>query len=284
VQSIAEEALDSVSRHSNILKLFENVNRLLEETRINVHLDLVAGLPGEDFEGFIASLERLLTVRPHHIQVEPLKVLKGAPMMTIAQKEGYVWSQIPPYRIVKTPWLTTEEINGIETIGRLLELIYNSDRFKTTLAVMGNMLPLSKFFVDFAAEWERRGISTLSLEDLFETVWQFFQVYFKKETACTLSDALSFDRCRADYPVQKRLPSYFSCLQDHYEGASRKAVADIRQNLKIDPKIRVRLFRRIFSRDYRIEKKDGPRELLFVYLSKPGGKQEVRIYSKGELG
>ena len=70
MQATGRETLARVGRKSDTERLFANVKRLIEETGVTVHLDLVAGLPGEDFAGFLGSLQRLFQVRPHHIQVE----------------------------------------------------------------------------------------------------------------------------------------------------------------------------------------------------------------------
>ncbi len=146
VQAIGKETLSRVNRKSDPDLLLANVKRLTEETGVTVHLDLVAGLPGEDFPGFLASLGRLFPVNPHHIQVEPLKVLKGSPMTEIAIREEYAFSETPPYTILRTPDLSFNEIVRIEEISRLLDLYVNSGRFIHSLATVGNYVPLTAFF------------------------------------------------------------------------------------------------------------------------------------------
>ena len=146
VQSGDARTLERVGRRSDLERLLATVRRLLRETGIIVHLDLVAGLPGEGFDGFLASLERLLATWPHHIQVEPLKVLKGAPMRRIAAEEGYAYAATPPYKILRTPSLSFEEIGRIEDISRLLDLIANSGRFPVFLRAVAREMPLSSFF------------------------------------------------------------------------------------------------------------------------------------------
>ncbi len=112
VQSGDENTLERVGRRSDLERLFANVRRLREETGVIVHLDLVAGLPGEDYQGFLNTLQRLFNVLTSdgqwqgeecHIQVEPLKVLKGSPMRKIAAKENYAYSAAPPYKVLRPP-------------------------------------------------------------------------------------------------------------------------------------------------------------------------------------
>lgn len=277
VQSLAEETLEKVSRKSDVTKLFSNVKRLLEETDIHIHLDLVAGLPGEDFLGFLASLERLFLVRPHHIQVESLKVLKGSPMQAIAEKEDYRYKGHPPYQILRTPWLSNSAIKLIEIIGRLLELIYNSGRFKNSLNVLSELLSLSEFFAGLARHWESEGITTLSMEMLFEVIWQYGRSILNDVELDHMADALSYDRCLVDYPFRKGLPDYmrqepWSCR------VSREEIDAIREKLLVDPHARVRCFRYHFKRDYGF----GEGDLIFIYHSSSGKKQElfIKVYSQ----
>lgn len=278
VQSLAEEALESVSRKSDINKLFSNVNRLLNETNVHIHLDLVAGLPGENLLGFLSSLERLFDAAPHHIQVESLKILKGTPMEAIAKEEGYRYILHPPYRIITTPWLNRESINLIDTIGRLLELIYNSGRFANTLTLLSELMSLSEFFAAFASYWEDQQISILPLEELFEVLWQFSNTMLSGGHLDQLADFLSYDRCLADYPVRKKLPTFMTLdLEDCR--VSRKKVTEIRKILLVSAKTRVKVFR------YRFKKNDkrGDDNLLFIYLSSPGRKQEVLVRAAEEF-
>ncbi|MBI5186984.1 MAG: B12-binding domain-containing radical SAM protein [Nitrospinae bacterium] len=271
VQSIAEETLASVSRKSDASRLFSNVKRLVEETFVHIHLDLVAGLPGEDFSGFLASLQRLFSANPHHIQVEPLKVLKGSPMMDIAKKEGYTFSGVPPYRIITTPWLSEEEVERIETIGRLLELVYNKGRFKNTLHIIRERTPLSEFFDGLSRYWRSAEIQTLSLDDLFETFWTFAKGVLSAESLPIFAGALSHDRCLADYPVAKGLPSYMARDLNDCR-VTRSEIRKIRKKFDIAPHIQVKAFRYRFESCYGV---DGGRDRLFIYLSGEGRKLEV---------
>lgn len=274
VQSLAEETLAHVSRKSDIKKLFSQVKRLVEETHVHIHLDLVAGLPGEGFSGFLASLQRLFMACPHHIQVEPLKVLKGAPMMEIAKKEGYTFSSLPPYRIITTPWLSADEVERIETMGRLLELVYNRGRFANALKVVAGQMPLSEFFDGLAQHWRRAKIQTISLEGLFETLWEFAKGVLSADHLILFTDALSYDRCLVDYPLAKKgLPPYMahdfnSCM------VLRNEIRQIRERLNIASHIQVKACRYRFEGSHGI---GGGRDCLFIYLSGSGRKLEVLV-------
>lgn len=270
VQSTFAETLDSVGRKSDLEKLFANVAMLLRETQVTVHLDLVAGLPGEDFAGFTESLQRLLAASPHHIQVEPLKVLKGAPMRKIATAHDYAWSATPPYRILRTPWLSFEEICRIETIGDLLEIFYNTGRFRSTLRILADTRPLAEIFVLLADFWERKGsVWDRSQKGLFEAFWAFAAELSIGDEMEALQEALSFDYCLVEYPSPAKPPSFFTLPVSPEQGKvtlppniAARATADGAQ---------VRTFSATFSRDYQtISSPQTPTTLTFYYLAAPG--------------
>ncbi|MDD2338390.1 MAG: radical SAM protein [Geobacteraceae bacterium] len=196
VQATGKETLSRVSRISDTDRLLSNVKRLTEETGVTVHLDLIAGLPGENFSGFMDSLGRLFPVNPHHIQVEPLKILKGSPMTEIAVREEYAFSVTPPYTVLRTPDLSFDEIGHIEDISRLLDLYFNSRRFTRSLATIGTFLSLTDFFDNMANFIKtEQGTGQVSLKSLFEQIWQFSEVILAMEAIDEFQDALCYDFC-----------------------------------------------------------------------------------------
>jgi anaerobic magnesium-protoporphyrin IX monomethyl ester cyclase len=280
VQAGEAATLARVARQSNLPALFANVERLRQETGVTLHLDLVAGLPGEDFAGFTASLQRLLDARPHHIQVEPLKVLKGAPMRAIARQEDYAFSAAPPYKILQTPWLSFTEIGRIDTIGRLLDLIYNSSRFTTALAVLAETAPLATLFVTAGRFWEEHGLaSTLPLTGLFAALWDFGKSLLAETALEPFRDALAYDYCLTDYPAAGKVPEFFKGDGDATGGEKPAGMTkELAQTLGICAGSKIRTFSRYFLRDYRTSPWGAVgRELMFVYISSPGRGLEVRV-------
>ena len=272
VQSGGEETLAKVERSSSLPKLFENVRRLKAETRVTVHLDLVAGLPGESFEGFLGSLQGLFDLCPDHIQVEALKVMKGTPMRAIARKERYAYAEAAPYKVLHTPWLSFSEIRRIDGISRLLDLLYNSGRFATSLGVLGEKVPLSQVFSAAGEFFEAQGIApNLSLPGLFEALWNFAQATLGEIEQERLRDALSFDLCLTGYPGGNT-PGFFLAQPEKGERSVPEGLGQARAGE------RVRYYRRRFTRDYRKSPwSEGSTELIFVYRSAPGAGLQVEV-------
>ncbi|MBJ6802798.1 B12-binding domain-containing radical SAM protein [Geomonas propionica] len=272
VQSGGEETLAKVERKSSLDKLYANVERLKAATAVTVHLDLVAGLPGESLPGFLASVQGLFALDADHIQVEPLKVLKGTAMRGIARKEGYAYAEAAPYKILRTPWLSFEEIRRIEGISRLLDLVYNSGRFATTLQVFAAERPLSQLFDQAAQFFDAAGLfsGNLSLASLFEALWRFAAEGRDGEAQERLRDALCFDLCLIGYP-SGNLPSFFSRATEPGEPA-------IPLRLESKPGERVRYYRRTFARDYRCTPwGEEPAAVTFIYRSAPGAGLQVQV-------
>lgn len=277
VQSGDPATLERVGRKSDLERLLGAVRRLREETAVVVHLDLVAGLPGEGYDRFLRSLELLLATGPHHLQVEPVKVLKGAPMRRIAAEEGYLFAAAPPYKILRTPSLSFEEIGRIEDLSRLLDLIANSGRFPALLRSLEREGPLSSFF-DRCARW---GAATeapepRSLLELCDLIHRFLVASGGDEPL--LADALSFDYCRQEYPSPSRLPACFGGV----EGGREARGPDRSQKEAFPAGARIRRFRRRFLRNY-LEEPWGeePVELLFTYVALKGEGERVVVEKAG---
>jgi anaerobic magnesium-protoporphyrin IX monomethyl ester cyclase len=277
VQSTADDTLAAVGRRSDLARLFANVRRLRAETAVILHLDLVAGLPREGYAGFLDSLQQLLELQPHHIQVEPVKVLKGSPLRRIAAEQEYAYSDAPPYTVLQTPWLSFTELGRIGVIARLLDLLSNSGRFATALAALGETLPLAAAFERLGRFWEERELAEhLPLPVLFGEFWRFGESVLAGEGRERFRDTLCFDWCRADYPGSGPLPPFWR-EEDRLE-RQRDELASRVRTLQLPAGSRVRTFAARFGRDYtRQPWGDGPVELLFVYAASPGRGLTVHV-------
>jgi len=129
VQSTLESTLDAIGRKVNLEKLEENIRRLRKSNRIHMHLDLVAGLPGDNYDSFLKSIDRVAALAPHHLQIEPVKLLPGSPLRDQAEELQIRFDPNPPYTILGSPELSYAELQQLQEISRLLDLTYNSGHF-----------------------------------------------------------------------------------------------------------------------------------------------------------
>lgn len=136
VQSTNTEALQAVRRYTNLDKLRHAVVRIHAEHNIHVHLDLIAGLPCEDFESFRKSFNDVYAMRPEQLQLGFLKVLKGSYMEEMADTYGLVYTDQPPYEVLYTKWISFSELARLKRIEEMVELYYNSGQFLHVLSVL----------------------------------------------------------------------------------------------------------------------------------------------------
>lgn len=273
IQSASQTTLEQVKRTADLQLIFSNVKRLTTGTSIDLHLDLVAGLPGEGYDGFLASLQTVADLHPNDIQIEPLKLLKGSPMREIARREGYCFSEFPPYTILNTPWLSYEDICRIETIGRLLDLFNKHGGFAASFRVLQRYRPFSEVFDQMARLAGNENLSSLSCRRVFEL---FARLAEPLADRGILHDALFFDYCRSEMPLMGKLP-YFAA--EHQKNCSWPALRELPSNLDLPPDSRVKSFRYEFMSDYRAEQENaGATAVTFVYISGAGrGLQIVTI-------
>ncbi len=136
VQTTNPETLKEIRRHMDIEKLKNTVQTILNYKTVHLHLDLIAGLPYEDYESFKRSFDDVYYMRPHQLQLGFLKVLKGAYMHEMADTYGIVYLDKPPYEVLFTNWLKYEEVIRLKRIEEMVEIYYNSNQFSNTLKVL----------------------------------------------------------------------------------------------------------------------------------------------------
>lgn len=265
VQSGDSTTLAEVARKTNLERLFANVEKLLSRTGVTIHLDLIAGLPGEDFSGFLSSLHSLLVAGPHHIQVEPLKVLKGSPMEEIVHRQGYAFSDHPPYKILRTPALSYADISSVEVISSLLDTYYNSGRFRTVLKEAARLEPAAEFFAGMSSFFEERCSHPGSQRSAFELLGEYLSSRFAGRTLEQLTEALCYDFCLCEYPSAGNFPSFLDCG----EKPPAPSKDELSLRLQIEPGSKVRTFTRRFLLNFP-EDKGTPAVITFVYISAPG--------------
>lgn len=133
VQSVNSETIKAIQRVMNVAKLERAVTAIRLGQNIHQHLDLIAGLPYEDYESFGRSFDRVYHMRPEQLQLGFLKVLKGSAMYEKAAEFGIHYLEQPPYEVLYTKWLSYEEVLRLKGVEEMVELYYNSGQFRNTL-------------------------------------------------------------------------------------------------------------------------------------------------------
>lgn len=137
VQSTNEVTIKEIKRTMKLERLKEIVEKVKSFGNIHQHLDLIAGLPYEDYDTFRKSFDEIYALRPNQLQMGFLKVLKGSYMFEHAKEYGILYHDNPPYEVLSTKWLSYEDVLKMKRIEEMLEVYYNSGQFEITMKVLG---------------------------------------------------------------------------------------------------------------------------------------------------
>lgn len=158
VQTTNPDTLREIRRPANLDRLRHTVVRIHAEHNIHVHLDLIAGLPYEDFESFKKSFNDVYFMRPEQLQLGFLKVLKGSYMAQMAESYGIVYQDQPPYEVLYTKWLSYEDVIRLKRVEEMVELYYNSNQFSHILPALEKQFETPfEMFAAMADFYEEKG-------------------------------------------------------------------------------------------------------------------------------
>jgi hypothetical protein len=146
-----------ISRRQDAARAEANLRWLREHTQAHLHVDLIAGLPGEDLASFAAGFDRLVALRPHEIQVGLLKRLRGAPIARHADAFGMRFADRAPYTVIATDALPARQVERIARFARYWDLFGNSGRFARTLPILLGEAPFDRFMAFSDWLWARTG-------------------------------------------------------------------------------------------------------------------------------
>lgn len=133
VQTTNPDTLREIRRKTDLVKLEQNVRRVNHFQNIHQHLDLIAGLPREDYESFGMSFNDVYRMEPEQLQLGFLKILKGSYMEEMAGEYGLLGKSQPPYEVLSTRWLSYDDIIRLKGVEEMVEIYYNSGQFRTVL-------------------------------------------------------------------------------------------------------------------------------------------------------
>ena len=146
IQSTHEPTNLAVQRKQDFPLLARNIRRLMDGGKIDLHLDLIAGLPHESYDRFVQSFNDVFTLGAKEVQLGFLKLLRGTGLRVGARAFGFVYDENPPYEIISNKDITAEELERIRDAERALEKYWNSGRFKRTMQRLVNEEYRGRYF------------------------------------------------------------------------------------------------------------------------------------------
>lgn len=252
VQSVNPETLKEICRVMDLDRLERNVKALKQGNNIHIHLDLIAGLPFEDYDSFAVSFNRVYAMGPEQLQLGFLKVLKGSYMHDKVKEYGISYLSTAPYEVLYTKWLPYEKVMALKKVEAMVELYYNSNQFICTLSIL-----VEAFATPFA---------------MYEALAEFYtrNGYFVSSPARSYRYEILFQFALAQEPEKKEL--YTELLTyDLY----------LRENMKNRPQFLKDI--KIYKEELKGYHKDkGNRNLIHVepfaypvWISQEGGAKEI---------
>jgi len=177
IQSFNPQVQARVSRRQDNAKAAENIRWLCEHSHAHLHVDLIAGLPGEDVASFARGFDQLVALGPHEIQFGILKRLRGTPIIRHTEQFGMVFDPYPPYTILATRDIDFGTMLRLVRFARYWDLVANSGRFVNTIAQMLGAAPFDNFMA--FSDWiysKTDATHRIALERLAGLVCQWLQV------------------------------------------------------------------------------------------------------------
>lgn len=196
VQSTNGETVDAIHRHMDLEKLFHYVDRVHALGNIHQHLDLIAGLPYENYERFGVSFDDLYAHKPDQLQLGFLKVLKGTMMEEEVKKYSILYRNQPPYEVLGTKWLSYDEIILLKGVEELVELYYNSGQYTLTLKYAVPFFESPFRFYEMFSVWYRgKGYHKLNHNRLekYNILREFLREHIDENEWDTLDEIMLYD-------------------------------------------------------------------------------------------
>lgn len=163
VQSTNPKTISEIHRSMELPRLKEVVRQIQKGNNIHEHLDLIAGLPHEDYDTFVKSFDEIYALKPNQLQLGFLKVLKGSYLYEHAREYGIVYHENPPYEVLKTDWLGYDELLCIKQAEEMLEVYYNSGQYEITMKLLETQFSGAFFlYQSLGRFYEEKGYDKMS--------------------------------------------------------------------------------------------------------------------------
>ncbi|ADO83116.1 B12-binding domain-containing radical SAM protein [Ilyobacter polytropus] len=176
VQTINEKTMKAIKRENDLERLKNNVLRIKEN--IHLHLDLIAGLPYEDYDTFKNSFDYVYSLKPEMIQLGFLKVLKGTLIFGQVEKYNYKFLNFPTYEVLSNEFISYKELTDLKKIETVLDYYYNSENYPKTIEYIlkHHYKRPFDFYEDIARYYDSRGYFKVSHKQvsIFNHLYEFY--------------------------------------------------------------------------------------------------------------
>ena len=180
VQSTHKKTLDAINRYNDWPYIQKSIRPIIQAGHTHVHMDLIVGLPHEDFNRFGQSFNDLFSLQPHALQIGFLKLLKGSGVRRMREYK-YVADPLAPYEVLSTHVLPYDDVRFLKYFEDVFERFYNSERFRTTFGYIGQQLihgetDAFSYFCDMTRAWLKEDNHKVNLKDIdqIEFLYRFF--------------------------------------------------------------------------------------------------------------
>ncbi|MBS5191258.1 MAG: B12-binding domain-containing radical SAM protein [Lachnospiraceae bacterium] len=279
VQSTNGDTIREIHRTMRLEEVYRAVNRVKAGKNIHQHLDLIAGLPFEDYQRFQKSFNDIYALHPQQLQLGFLKVLKGSYMYEHTQEYGLVYRSRPPYEVMASKWVSYDEMLEIRLVEEMLELHYNSGQFLTYLAVLEWKYDSTfQMFLDMGHFYREHGYLDCSHSRVRRTeIVQEFAEIVDPERRDIYREALIFDLYKIE--KSKSRPFWAKNVQQD----KRQTGKYLREHGMEKKYCHFEYFEHINEKGEITEEKD-PLWLLFDYENRDSLTNEAALFRIDEMG
>lgn len=196
VQTTNNEVLHNINRYITYENIKDRVLKIAAGKNVIQHLDLIAGLPGEDLESFKKSFNDVHAIRPDEIQLGFLKLLKGSSMLEEAEEWGIVYSPYAPYEIIRSKDISYEELLLLKKVEAMVDKYYNSCKFNNVIKFFLDIYEKPfDFYYDLAMFFEEKGNFKKSIGNVeyYKILLDFYNEKLQGEDEGLLKEVLKFD-------------------------------------------------------------------------------------------
>ncbi|WP_338031233.1 B12-binding domain-containing radical SAM protein [Clostridium paridis] len=211
VQTTDNKVLNNINRFVNFNEIKEKVEEMMKLKNIHQHLDLIAGLPDEDYETFKKSFNDVYEIRPEKVQLGFLKLLKGSLMRDESEKWGMEYSPYPPYEILRTSVLSYDEVIKLKKVEEMVDKYYNSEKFYNILNFFVNMFETPfDFYYELGMFFEEKGYFNRNIGNVeyYKVFVDFYTEKLNGEHLSELKEIIKFDYL--SFNKKKWLPDFLN--------------------------------------------------------------------------